>query len=80
MSALLYGLAATGAWAPRILDPSRTIAEPGAELGLVAAVSTFGGLALAMIRERALSIWPGVLLQFVGALLGMAALGYWLGG
>lgn len=73
-SALLYGFAATGAWAPRLLDSSRAVAEPGTELGLVAAVSTFGGLALAMIRERALSIWPGTLFQFVGALVGMGAL------
>ncbi len=77
LSALIYGLAATGAWAPRILDSARAVAQPGTELGMVAALATFGGLGLAMIRERAHSIWPGVALQFVGALLGLGALAYW---
>lgn len=43
-------------------------------LGITAAAALGGGLALGVIRERTLSIWPGVLLQFVGGLAGAALL------
>ncbi len=47
------------------------------ELGITACAALIGGLSLGMIRERSLSLWPGVVLQTVGGLLGATLL--WLG-
>jgi hypothetical protein len=40
------------------------------DLAIFAIAGLAGGAALGMIRERSLSLWPGVLLQFIGGLLG----------
>ncbi len=45
------------------------------EIAMVAASATVSGLVLAIIRERSLSIWPGVALQ---ALAGLSVAGVWL--
>ncbi len=79
VSALLYSLVtvvASGAWIgatpPGPLDPSQ-------KLGLVAAGSLITGVSLGMIRERSLSLWPGVFLQMLGGVF-CAAFWFWLGG
>ena len=48
------------------------------ELASIAAAALAGGVALAMIRERSLSIWPGVGAQLLGAVIavGLAMIGF----
>ena len=43
---------------------------------IVAAASALGGLVLGSMRERSLSVWPGVLAQIVGGVL-CAAFWFW---
>jgi len=74
VSTALYVLLTTGLSAMWILASPAPWVPLGAEIAIVALAATVGGLALATIRERSLSLWPGVLLQFLG---GCASLGFW---
>jgi hypothetical protein len=53
------------------------ILETAPELLLVFMASLLGGFGLAMIRERSLSLWPGVLIQISAGILS-AAFWFWL--
>jgi hypothetical protein len=76
VSALAYALAILAATPPWIfLSPAPWIA-PVEEIALVVAAALSGGLALGVIRERSLSIWPGVALQILAV---SAGAGFWLG-
>jgi hypothetical protein len=76
VSAFAYALATLAATLPSIfLSPAPWI-EPVEEIAVVAAAALAGGLALGVIRERSLSIWPGAALQILG---GFAGAGFWLG-
>ena len=76
VSALAYALATLAATLPwMFLSPAPWI-EPVEEIAVVAAAAFAGGLALGVIRERSLSIWPGVALQILGGFVGA---GFWLG-
>jgi hypothetical protein len=76
-SAALYALTAVAFSLPVVwVEPSRLL--PGAEeIALLAGAALVGGLALAMIRERSLSLWPGIAAQLLGG-LGCAAAWFWL--
>ncbi len=74
VSSVIYGLAAVAATLPWLFFAPTSWIDPVAEFGIVAGGATVSGLALAMIRERSLSIWPGVALQALGSL---AAAGVW---
>ena len=74
VSSLLFAMVTTCAslfWVAAAPLPVLTLVE---ELALVFGLSTVAGLALGAIRERCLSLWPGVLLQF---LAGLATLACW---
>jgi len=74
-SAVVYAAATLLLSLPPIaLSPSPLLAQP-AEIAIVAGASLLAGLALGVLRERTLSLWPGVAAQVVGAL---ANLGFWL--
>jgi hypothetical protein len=79
VSAGLYALASVAIWLPRSgRTPVRLYADLGVpELAVVAASAALAGLALAMMRERSLSVWPGVVAQLVGG-LACAATWSWL--
>ena len=64
-------LMASAMWILASPAPAVSFAE---ELAIVALAATAGGLALATIRERSLSLWPGVGLQILG---GLASLAFW---
>jgi hypothetical protein len=70
LSAILYGFAGALAWLPTVVEGPRVFADVGLELGAVAALSTLGALALGMLRERSLSVWPGAALLFLGTWVG----------
>ncbi len=74
VSTALYALITLGASAMWILASPAPVVSLAEELSIVALAATAGGLALAAIRERSLSLWPGVGLQFLG---GLASLGFW---
>ncbi len=75
VSALVYASFTLALSLPRIvLGPTRLL-EPSLETLLVAASALVGGLALGAMRERSLSLWPGVLAQFAG---GVGSLVFWL--
>jgi hypothetical protein len=77
VSAGLYAATAVVLSLPVIwVEPSQ-ILPPVEEIGVVAAASAAAGLALAMIRERSLSLWPGIAAQFLGG-IGCAASWFWL--
>ena len=57
-------------------EPSR-ILPPAQEIAVLAAASGAAGLALATIRERSLSLWPGIAAQLLGG-IGCAAFWFWL--
>jgi hypothetical protein len=79
VSAGLYAATAAALSLPVIwAEPSRLL-PPVQEIALVAAASGVAGLALAMIRERSLSLWPGIAAQVLGG-IGCAALWFWLTG
>jgi hypothetical protein len=76
VSAVAYALATAGATLPwTLLSPAPGI-EPVQEIGIVGVAALAAGLVLAAIRERSLSIWPGVALQVLG---GVASVGLWMG-
>jgi len=75
VSAVVYAAATLALSIPSIaLSPSPLVAE-AAEIALVVVGALAGGLALGILRERTLSLWPGVAAQVVG---GLANLGFWL--
>ena len=76
VSAFAYALATLVATLPWILLSPAPWIEPVEEIVVVAAAALAGGLALGVIRERSLSLWPGVALQILG---GFAGAGFWLG-
>jgi hypothetical protein len=76
VSAAAYALATAAATLPSILRSPAPGIEPVQEVGIVAAAALAAGLVLAAIRERSLSIWPGVALQVLG---GIATVAFWLG-
>ncbi len=75
MSSVIYGLAAVAATFPWLVFAPTPWLDPVGEFAIVAGGATVSGLALAMIRERSLSIWPGIALQALGSL---AAAGVWV--
>jgi len=77
VSAGLYAATVVALSLPVIwVEPSRFL-PPIQEIAVVAAASGLAGLALAMIRERSLSLWPGITAQFLGG-IGCAAFWFWL--
>jgi hypothetical protein len=79
VSAGLYALASAAVWLPRHGGaPVRLYTDLGVpELAVVAGTAVVSGLALAMMRERSLSVWPGVAAQLAGG-LACAASWAWL--
>ncbi len=75
MSSVIYGLATVVVTLPWVLFAPTTWIDPVGEIATVAASATVSGLVLGIIRERSLSIWPGVALQ---GLAGLFAAGVWL--
>jgi hypothetical protein len=77
LSAGLYALAVVALSLPGIWrEPLRFLA-PLHEIALVAGASAAAGLALAVIRERSLSLWPGIIAQLLGG-SGCVAFWFWL--
>jgi membrane protease YdiL (CAAX protease family) len=77
VSAGLYALLVVALSLPDIwLDPSPLL-PPLQEVVMVAGASTLGGLALALMRERSRSLWPGILAQTLGG-VGCAAFWFWV--
>jgi hypothetical protein len=76
VSTALYAFVTLGASAMWILASPAPLVSMAEEMAIVALAATVGGLALATIRERSLSLWPGVGLQLLG---GLASLGFWYG-
>jgi hypothetical protein len=76
ISALLYAIVATGLCLPTIWSSLQSPLLPVEETGLVFGAALGGGLLLAHVRERALSIWPGAVAQLLGGIAsaGLAAL------
>ena len=72
VSASLYTLTCLAmalAWRSSQLTP---FPGQGLELAVTGVCAFVGGLALGVIRERSLSLWPGVAIQLVGGLAGAA--------
>jgi len=76
VSALLYAIVATGLCLPAIWGESQSPLPPVEETLLVFFAALGGGLLLARVRERSLSLWPGAVAQLLGGLAcaGLAAL------
>jgi hypothetical protein len=74
VSALLYAAATLLlSLLPIELAPSPLFGWP-LEFALVGGAALIGGLALGVLRERSLSLWPGVVAQFAG---GLGSLAFW---
>jgi len=75
-SALLYAIVATGLCLPTIWGDTQPLLAPVEETVLVFGAAFSGGLLLARVRERSLSLWPGAAAQLLGgvASAGLAAL------
>jgi hypothetical protein len=75
VSALLYAIVATGLCLPAIWNDAQPLLPPVEETLLVFLAAFGGGLSLARVRERSLSLWPGVVAQLVGGIAsaGLAA-------
>jgi hypothetical protein len=77
LSALLYAALAAAVNAPTIgLEPFPLLPDVPF-LAILTATALVGGLALAAVRERSLSVWPALAAQFFGGLT-CAALAYTL--
>ena len=74
VSTVLYATVTVAVSTMWILASPAPIVSFAEEIAIVAFAATAGGLALAFIRERSLSLWPGVGLQVVG---GLASLAFW---
>jgi len=68
ISALLYAAAATALCAPGIWGQFRPTLAPVEDTALVFLAAIGGGLLLARVRERSLSIWPGAVAQLLGGI------------
>jgi len=77
VSAGLYAVSVAALSLPAIWAEPSPILSPVQESAIVAGASGIAGLALAMIRERSLSLWPGITAQFLGG-IGCAAFWFWL--
>jgi hypothetical protein len=75
VSAVAYALATLAATLPWTLLAPAPWVDPVEEIAVVAGAALVGGLVLAVIRERSLSIWPGVGLQILG---GIASAACWI--
>jgi hypothetical protein len=76
VSTALYAVVTVALSSMWILASPAPIVSFAEEIAVVAFAATAGGLALALIRERSLSLWPGVGLQFVGGLISLAFWGW----
>jgi hypothetical protein len=76
VSALLYAIVATGLCVPAIWSSFQPVLPPFEETALVFGAAFGGGLLLARVRERSLSLWPGAAAQLLGGIAsaGLAAL------
>jgi hypothetical protein len=76
VSALLYAIFATGLCLPAIWSDFQPLLPPVEGTLFVFLAASGGGLLLARVRERSLSLWPGVAAQFLGGIVsaGLAAL------
>jgi hypothetical protein len=76
ISALLYAIVATGLCLPAIWGDTQPLLAPVEETVLVFGAAFSGGLLLARVRERSLSLWPGAAAQLLGGIAsaGLAAL------
>jgi len=72
VSALLYAVVATILCVPSIWIDFRPQLPPFEETALVFLASLVGGLLLARVRERSLSLWPGAVAQLVGGIASAA--------
>jgi hypothetical protein len=77
VSAALYALTIMALSAPELWLAPLPLLPPLHELAVVGCVSTLAGLALAAVRERSRSLWPGVVAQFAGG-LGCAVFWFWV--
>jgi hypothetical protein len=68
VSALLYALVATGFCLPAIWGDTQPLLPPIEETALVFLAAFGGGLLLARVRERSLSLWPGAAAQLLGGI------------
>ena len=68
VSALLYAIVATGLCLLAIWSEYQPLLAPLDETVLVFLASFGGGLLLARVRERSLSIWPGAAAQLLGGI------------
>jgi len=68
VSALLYAIVATGLCLPAIWGDFRPLQLPVEETLLVFLAAFSGGLLLARVRERSLSLWPGAAAQLLGGI------------
>ncbi len=79
VSALLYAGLAAAVHAPATgLEPFALLPQVPL-LAVLAACALVGGLALAAVRERSLSLWPAIAAQLLGGFV-CVAVGYALGG
>jgi len=76
LSALLYAIVATGLCLPAIWSDFQPLLPPIEETLLVFLAAFAGGLLLARVRKRSLSLWPGAAAQLLGGIAsaGLAAL------
>lgn len=76
VSALLYAIVVTGLCLPAIWSDFQPLLPPVEETLLVFLAAFAGGLLLARVRERSLSLWPGAAAQLLGGIAsaGLAAL------
>ena len=75
VSSVLYAAVSVGASLWWVLAQPAPLVSITQELLLIFTTSLLGGVALAMIRERSLSLWPGVAIQI---LAGVASAGFWI--
>jgi hypothetical protein len=68
VSALLYAIVATGLCLPAIWSDSQPLLPPVEETLLVFLAAFGGGLLLARVRERSLTLWPGAAAQLLGGI------------
>ena len=77
ISSFLYAAVCAGASLWWVMAEPAPLLATALELLLVFMASLLGGFGLAMIRERSLSLWPGVLIQISAGILS-AAFWFWL--